>query len=79
MGMSVDETREDGDCIVARSSRFAVRAFLSTDCRTLGLGADGNDPSAIDFDPAVTDWRRIDGQNPRGAVNAGHTVCGTMR
>ena len=72
MRMNVDETGEDDNGFGVRGSRLAVRAFLSTVGRTLAGSANGNDPSAIDFDPAVADWLRIDGQNPRGAVNAGH-------
>jgi hypothetical protein len=67
--MGVDKGREDNcSAFGVRRSRFGfeVRGSWFAD------GSSSNHAAAIDFDPPVTHRRRVDGQDPCGAVNAGH-------
>ncbi len=66
MRMGINKCREDG------GSRLAARGrLLAARGRLL---ADTDDAAVVDLDPPVPDWGRVDGQNPCGAMDAGHLV-----
>ena len=57
--MGIDKGGKDRHSrLAARSSRFGC--------------ADSDDATVVDLDPSIANWRRVDGQNPGGAVDVGH-------
>ena len=59
--MRIDQGGQNGD------SRLAAQGWRLAVSR-----ADGDDTTVVDLDPSIANWRRVDGQDPGGAVDAGH-------
>ncbi len=64
--MRIDQGGQNGDSRLAFGLAFGVRGSR------VSRGADGDDATVVDLDPSIANWRRVDGQDPGGAVDAGH-------
>jgi hypothetical protein len=79
--VDVDQAGEDDESLLGLrraqvdheiNRRVAARGWLVAARRSRLAGADTDDPAVGDFDPSVPDWRRVDGQNPCGAMDTRH-------